>query len=111
MSQSELERFSADLQSNEVLREELAKNASSVASIVAFAKAHGYDVTVEEVEPHLRAQTGRDLSDDELDSVAGGYAMTVIQAVFTNVSIETNVNAAVSNESSVTVQNGGLVIV
>src|SRR5262245_37900962 len=51
MSQSECERFAADLKSNEALRTEAEKAGAqrSLASIVAFASSKGYSFTVDQV--------------------------------------------------------------
>lgn len=72
MSQADVERFVTDLQNDEGLRNELSGHASGVGSVVAFAKEKGYDVTADEASAYISAQAGRDLSDAELDAVAGG---------------------------------------
>lgn len=93
MSESEIKRFMEDLQSDEALRTELSSQASGIGPIVEFANGKGYDVTAEDVSTHMRAQLGEDLSDDELDSIAGGAsAATAAAAVFANVSSHANAN-------------------
>ena len=72
MSSVEVERFVADLMGNEDLRNELSGHASGVGSVVAFAKGKGYDISAEEASTYIRAQARQELSDDELDAVAGG---------------------------------------
>lgn len=72
MSQSEVERFVESVKSDEALRSELSSLASGVASIVEFAKSKGYDVTAEDVGSHMRAQLGGELSDSDLEALAGG---------------------------------------
>ena len=81
MSLSECERFSADLQSNVVLRAEVEKALADksqeppLARMVALALNKGYSVTLEEAREHVKASaaaTGSALSDAELDGVAGG---------------------------------------
>lgn len=72
MSQADVERFVADLQNDEGLRNELSGHASGVGSVVAFAQEKGYDVSADEASAYISAQAGRDLSDAELDAVAGG---------------------------------------
>lgn len=72
MSSAEVERFVADLTSNDGLRSELSGHASGVGSVVAFAKEKGYDIDVDEAAAYIHAQAGRELNDAELDAVAGG---------------------------------------
>jgi predicted ribosomally synthesized peptide with nif11-like leader len=72
MSQADIGRFIQDLQSNEQLRNEVKSGASGLASIVQIAKQHGYDVTVDEVKAYMRNQAPQDLSDEQLEALAGG---------------------------------------
>ena len=81
MSIAEIERFAADLKSNEALRGEAAKapadqsQATPVARAVAFAASKGYAFTVDEAKEHIKAKAktaGKELTDAELDGVAGG---------------------------------------
>ena len=81
MSQSEWERFTADLRSNAALRAEAEKSQaeksqqSPLDRIVALALSKGYAVTVAEAREHLKAKAATDgkvLSDADLDNVAGG---------------------------------------
>ena len=74
MSNAEVERFVADLKSNDGLRSELSGHASGVGSVVAFAKDKGYDMTADGAGAYISAQAGRELSDERLDSLAGGKA-------------------------------------
>ena len=72
MSIAEIERFAADLQSNEALRAEAEKAQTSV---VAFAESKGYAFTTDEVKEHVKARAkaaGKELTNAELDGVAGG---------------------------------------
>lgn len=81
MSIAEIERFAADTKSNETLRGEAMKahddksHATPVASVVAFAATKGYSFTVVELKEHAKATAkaaGREITDAELDGVAGG---------------------------------------
>lgn len=72
MSQSEVERFVEDLKNDENLRGELSTGASGIGSVVAFAKDKGYAVTAEEAAAYIQSQAGRDLTDAQLDAIAGG---------------------------------------
>ena len=88
MSNAEVERFVADLKSNDGLRSELSGHASGVGSVVAFAKDKGYDIDADEASAYIHGQAGRELNDDELDAVAGGKGgvtnvATVAEAVTT----------------------------
>ena len=66
----EIERFAADLKSNETLRAE-AEKAKADMSMVAFAVSKGYGFTADEAKEYAKA---RKLADAELDGVAGGVA-------------------------------------
>ncbi|MBT6403375.1 MAG: Nif11 family protein [Rhodospirillaceae bacterium] len=53
MSEADVDRFVADLKSDEGLRDELAGHASGIGSIVAFATDKGYDITTEEASAYI----------------------------------------------------------
>ena len=72
MSSAEVERFVADLKTNEGLRSELSGHASGVGSVVSFAKDKGYDIDTDEAATYIHGEAGRELNDAELDAVAGG---------------------------------------
>ena len=81
MSMAEIERFAADLKSNEALRAEAEKaqadksHATQMARAVAFAAGKGYAFTVDEAKAHAKARgkaAGKELTDAELYGVAGG---------------------------------------
>jgi predicted ribosomally synthesized peptide with nif11-like leader len=72
MSSSEVERFVSDLKTDDGLRSTLAEHASGVGSVVSFANEKGYDITVEEAGAYIQAQVSNELSDDQLDAIAGG---------------------------------------
>ena len=83
MSRAEIERFTADLKSNEALRAEAEKHPAerhhetSIARAVSFARSKGYDFTAEEVKERIKGQAkaaGKEVTDAELDGVAGGGA-------------------------------------
>jgi predicted ribosomally synthesized peptide with nif11-like leader len=75
MSIAEIERFAADLKSNEALRAEAGKaqaetsQATPMDRVIAFAASKGYAFTADEVKEHAKA---KQLTDAELDGVAGG---------------------------------------
>ena len=81
MSIAEIERFAADLQSNEALRGEAEKaqadksHDTPLARAVAFGASKGYAFTADEAKAHATAKAkaaGKVLTDAELDGVAGG---------------------------------------
>ena len=87
MSSAEVERFVADLKTNEGLRSELSGHASGVGSVVSFAKDKGYDIDVDEAAAYIHGEAGRELNDAELDAVAGGKG-----------SVSTSTNVVTTNE-------------
>lgn len=99
MSQAEVERFVEGLKNDEGLRTELAGHASGVGSVVEFAKGKGYDITADEARDYIQSQSQRELSDDELDAVAGGKGDSHVGA--TNVS-------AVQTVTTVTTEAGAV---
>jgi len=81
MSQSEIERFAADLKSNAALRAEAEKaqadksHATPIDRAVAFAAGKGYAFTVDEAKEQVKANAkaaGKHLTDAELDGIAAG---------------------------------------
>jgi hypothetical protein len=74
MSQSEIERFAADLKSQPALSDEV--KGRSLADTVGIAGRRGYGFTVEEARTFLKAKAkaaGKDLSDDALDQISAGF--------------------------------------
>ena len=80
MSLSEIERFTADLKSDAALRGEAEKaqadtsHATLLQRAAAFAASKGYAFTADELKEHVKAKAkteGKQLTDAELDSVAG----------------------------------------
>jgi hypothetical protein len=81
MSIAEIERFAADLNTNEVLRAEARKAEEDKSHVTPFARAadfaasKGYAFTADEAKEHAKASAkaaGKELTDAELDGVAGG---------------------------------------
>jgi predicted ribosomally synthesized peptide with nif11-like leader len=82
MSIAEFERFSADVESNEALRNAaIATKAerpqmAPMDRMVTFAASKGYGFTVDDIKAHAMAKakaSGKQLTDEELDGVAGGF--------------------------------------
>lgn len=111
MSQSEVDRFIEDLKTDDAMRSELAGQASGVASVVTYATSKGYDVTPAEVSTYIQGQVAQELTDGQLDAIAGGKghhhhhhststyaAQTVAVATTEAVAAETSVNLAAEVE-------------
>ena len=71
MSRAELERFVTDVKTDPRLQADLKERGSGVASVVEIARSGGYEITDQDVRDYLRSQD-RDLTEEELDRVAGG---------------------------------------
>ena len=72
MSKADVERFVGDLKNNADLLAEVKSKASGVGSVVEIARSHGYEITIAEAKDYIQKQTSSDLSDEQLDAVAGG---------------------------------------
>ena len=113
MSQSDVERFVSDLKSDEGLRSELSSHASGIGSVVEFAKSKGYDISADEARGYIQSQTPNDLSDEQLDAIAGGKGhhsstvsetqiatvQTAVAATTEAISAETTVNVGAEVET------------
>ncbi|MBO6785097.1 MAG: Nif11-like leader peptide family natural product precursor [Alphaproteobacteria bacterium] len=97
MSEKEIERFNADVQANEEMQKELVEAGSGIGSVVVFAKARGYDFSVDEVRDYIEANTGEALSEEQLDAISGGGV------VHTNTNINTNTNVNTNAETTLEV--------
>jgi hypothetical protein len=53
------------------LRDAVVKGVGGVQSAINVAKAHGYNITLDEARTYMREQAAN-LSDKELDALAGG---------------------------------------
>ena len=71
MSSSEADRFLTDLQNDAGLRQELENLGQDIEACVRWANAKGYAFTREEAE--TIGAFDADLSDDDLEQVAGGW--------------------------------------
>ena len=72
MSQKDIQRFVSDLRENQSLLDEVKSGAVGLAAVVDLARAKGYDITVDEAKAYIRDQARQELSDDQLDAIAGG---------------------------------------
>lgn len=74
---SEIKRFNKDLSENTGMLEEVKKIGNDVPKIVAYANSKGYTFTVADVEAN--AKKG-ELSEEQLDKVAGGLVIFALVA-------------------------------
>jgi predicted ribosomally synthesized peptide with nif11-like leader len=70
MSQQEVDRFMSDLGRDPELLREFRRLADDLGEAVRWANARGYDFTRDEAATIYRRG---ELSDDDLDMVAGGW--------------------------------------
>jgi hypothetical protein len=90
MGGTEVERFVADLKSNEGLRIELSGHASGVGSVLS----KGYDINADEATAYIHGQAGRELNDAELDTVVSGKGRGSVTNVVTVAEAVTQTAAA-----------------
>ena len=98
MSQADIERFVADLNSDAGMMDELKGGSTGLASVVEFAGGKGYDISIDEAKAYIQEQAKQELSDDQLDSIAGGkghhHHATNVSSTQTAVSVTTVDTAA-----------------
>ncbi len=90
MSLAEMDRFVREYSTNADLREGVAASGD-LAAAAAFAQSKGYDVHPEEAKTYLegmRNDTQAELSEAQLDAVAGGKGPNMAALVNNNVSTE-----------------------
>jgi predicted ribosomally synthesized peptide with nif11-like leader len=75
----EYKRFQTDLADNQVMQGEVKEIATDVEAVIKYANKKGYDFTFKDIEPLLRVDV--ELSEDDLDQVAGGSSNVVISVV------------------------------
>ncbi len=74
MSEADTKRFFGDLANNDSMKAE-ANAQSGLAGIASYAQGKGYDVSESDLSA-LAAQ-GKDLSEAELEKLAGGVGVSV----------------------------------
>jgi predicted ribosomally synthesized peptide with nif11-like leader len=72
MSISDAARFAKDLATDKDLLEKVKGKASGLASLVELGKVHGYNFTFDEIKQVVQGTAKREMTDAELDVVAGG---------------------------------------
>lgn len=97
MSNSEIDRFKADLQTDAELLKALSEAGSGIGQVLEFARTRGYDITLDDVRSYLHAHTGHELTDDQLNELSGAGQ------VHTHSNINTNTNVSSTAEVSTNV--------
>src|SRR5437868_7830149 len=84
MSQSEVERFARDLKSDGTLMSDLAGSPDkSLAAAVSVGARRGYSFTLDDAKAFVAARakaSGKELSENDLDKVAGAGGPTFCAA-------------------------------
>jgi len=113
MSKSEIDRFVNDLKNDPTLQGAASSGTVGLHSLVEVAKSKGYDITMDEAKAYVSEQADKELSDDELDAVAGGKShhhhhhhsvvTHTVEAVNTATSVATVAEEAVAAATTVAV--------
>lgn len=85
MSKDEVARFSNDVKNNPELQAEFKHTGTDMDAFVSLANEKGYDFSADDVKAHAAEKSG-ELSDEQLDQVAGGGV--VVEVVGTTVVVE-----------------------
>jgi len=96
MSIAEAERFVNDLASKPDLLAEVKPFATGLAAVVALGKKHGYDFTLDDAKRYIQSRSPRELTDKQLDAVAGGKHHGGHSAAVTSTKVAQTVAVATS---------------
>ena len=80
MSIQEVQRLSEDLKSNAALQDAFRQAGTDPEAITRLAQEHGYDIAAADLQAAAN-QAKAEMTDDQLDKVAGGYGDTVAVVV------------------------------
>lgn len=86
MSQEDLKKFSEAAKNDPALLEELKKIGPDEQAIVELAKSKGYNFTVEELKSQAASGKG-ELSEEQLDKVAGGTYTKVYVTIVADIAV------------------------
>jgi len=103
MSATDIERFVADLKGNASLLDEAKGVSGGLAAMVTFADSKGYGITVDEAKAYISDKANAELSDDQLDAVAGGKTHHSSVSTSTTIATSTVVAANVSDAAEIEV--------
>lgn len=81
MSVEEIKRFQQNLKDDKDLQKKLVDVGSDIDKIVEFAKSNGYDFSKSEIDALSNRKKSGELSDDDLEKVAGGAVVSVVLGV------------------------------
>jgi len=95
MSQSDIERFIADLKDNGEMLDELKESSTGLNHVVDYAAAKGYAITLEDAKAYIAAQAKQELTNDQIDSIAAGKGTRHTQQ--STVSTSSNAAAVTTN--------------
>lgn len=105
MSVAEAKRFATALYENKELLAEVRPQATGLASIVEIAKSHGYDFSLGEAKEYIRSRSVSELTDQQLDAIAGGKHHGGGSGVATATKVVTGAVEAVVTATSVATTN------
>ncbi|MGM0379451.1 MAG: Nif11-like leader peptide family RiPP precursor [Bacillota bacterium] len=71
----EIKRFNKDVKEDKEMLEEVKKIGNDLEKIVKYANSKGYEFTSEDLES--QADNNSELSEEQLDEVAGGFSPVV----------------------------------
>lgn len=74
MSIADAARFAKDLATDKDLLEKVKGKASGLTSLVELGKSYGYNFTLDQIKQVIRNSAPREMTDDQIDTVAGGKA-------------------------------------
>lgn len=77
MSVQEIQRLSEDLKTSSALQDAFRQAGTDPAAIARLAKERGYDITEADLKTAAK-QAKAEMSDEQLDDVAGGTAVVVL---------------------------------
>ncbi len=99
MSKEDIDRFVADLKGNASLLDEAKAVSGGLAAMADFAQSKGYDISVDEAKTYISAKANAELSDSQLDAVAGGKGHhSVATSTFEAAQVVTTAQAAAEVE-------------
>lgn len=77
MSQTEIDRFQADVKENKALADKVVAAGHGLGAIVATAREDGYDFNLDELKAYIVAKSATSLSDDQLATIAAAGSSVV----------------------------------
>ena len=99
-----------NLQKNKELRDKLKEAVTNVDAdaVIQIGKEHGYDFTLEDIQAfHEEQGSDEELSDEDLENVAGGVAFPINQAAITALLVSVYGVQPSGVQPSITTSGGG----